>query len=210
MISLKKEKCRYLVQDLLVWWTKAICGMAVYKKDGGELSVSQTIYFANHTSHLDFLAIWSSLPKVSRVKTRPIAAADYWNKSPLRHFLSSNIFQAILIDRSPAYAKDPLWQVREALGEGYSIIIFPEGTRGTDNTIGNFKSGLYSLAKDFWEVPLVPVFLYNLNRILPKGECLAVPLLSRIVFGPSLKVQDNENKEAFLLRMKAALEDLSL
>ena len=70
---------------------------------------------------------------------------------------------------------------------GNSLIVFPEGTRGNGLEVGPFKSGIYYLWAKRPDVQFVPVYLSNLNRILPKGEFLPVPVISRVVFGTALK-----------------------
>jgi 1-acyl-sn-glycerol-3-phosphate acyltransferase len=177
----------------------------------------QRIFFANHTSHLDFIVVWSALPPRLRDKTRPVAGRDYWSKGPLRRYLSARVFNGILIERSPASASseekrkaasDGIERMAEEMGSEYSVIVFPEGTRGTGDEISPFKSGLYHLARKKPDVELVPVYLDNMNRILPKGEALPVPMLSRVVFGEPMELRRDETKEAFLERARSSLEQL--
>jgi 1-acyl-sn-glycerol-3-phosphate acyltransferase len=177
----------------------------------------QRIFFANHTSHLDFMVIWSALPASLRARTRPVAGRDYWMKGLVRRYLSRKVFKAILIDRSPASASPEerrvaarvgIERMAEEMGTEYSIIVFPEGTRGTGDEISAFKSGLYHLCKIKPDVQLVPVYLDNMNRILPKGEALPVPMLGRVVFGAPMELRRNEPKEHFLARARSALEQL--
>ena len=168
------------------------------------------LYFANHTSHLDTLVLWASLPGPLRRTTRPVAAKDYWARTALRRFVARDVFRAVLVDR--VRPEDPLGVVDEiaaALAPGVSLIFFPEGTRGDGETVGRFKSGLYYLAKARPDVPLVPVYLQNLARILPKGEALPVPLAGSATFGPPLRLEPDEPKPAFLARAHAALVALT-
>jgi 1-acyl-sn-glycerol-3-phosphate acyltransferase len=90
----------------------------------------------------------------------------------------------------------------------YSIIVFPEGTRGSGEEIAPFKSGLYHLCRQKPELELVPVYLDNMNRILPKGELLPVPMLSRVIFGRPMALEPGEPKPAFLERARAAIREL--
>lgn len=167
----------------------------------------QRIYFANHTSNGDFVLLWSVLPAPFRSQTRPVAALDYWLSSPLRAFIGRDVFNAVLIDRRPeARERDPVEQMAEALDQGSSLILFPEGRRNaTEEVLLPFKSGLYHLARQRPGVELVPVWISNLNRVLPRGEIVPVPLICTLTFGAPLHIGPDEEKEAFLARSSAAL-----
>lgn len=171
----------------------------------------QRVYFANHSSNGDFVLLWTVLPPALRRKTRPVAALDYWLKSPLRAFIGRDVFKAVLIDRRPeARTADPVAQMVEALDQGASLILFPEGQRnGTDAALLPFKSGLYHLAKSRPEVDLVPVWIANLNKVMPKGEIIPVPLICTLTFGAPLHLSADEAKDSFLARASAALLTLS-
>jgi 1-acyl-sn-glycerol-3-phosphate acyltransferase len=169
----------------------------------------QRVYFSNHTSHLDSLVIWASLPPDVRAQTRPVAARDDWSKSKLRLYVANEIFNALLIERKKPTAHDnPLEHMRNALGGKHSLIIFPEGTRQTGTEMASFKGGLFHLAKDCPQVEFIPVLVENLNRILPKGEFLPVPLLGSVSFGPPIKLETGEEKITFLNRAQAAVKAL--
>lgn len=167
----------------------------------------QRVYFANHTSNGDFVLLWTALPTPLRRQTRPVAALDYWLTSPLRAFIGREVFNAVLIDRRPeARTEDPVAQMVTALDQGSSLIIFPEGQRNSsDATLLPFKSGLYHLAKFRPGVDLVPVWIANLNRVMPKGEVIPVPLICTLTFGAPIHVESDETKDAFLARATQAL-----
>jgi 1-acyl-sn-glycerol-3-phosphate acyltransferase len=169
----------------------------------------QRIYFSNHTSHLDFVIIWSALPPRLRAITRPVAAKDYWDKG-LRRYFALEVFNAVLVDRSRATEQpsNPIETLLEGLGERHSLILFPEGTRGDGTQIAPFKSGLYRLAIARPDVELVPVYIDNLNRVLPKGEFVPVPMLSSVAFGRPVRVEQAEDKSAFLERARNAILEL--
>ena len=176
---------------------------------GCEPDVRQRVYFANHTSNLDALVIWAALPPDVRALTRPVAARDYWIKNKLRLYLANKIFNAVLIERKkPTTHDNPLRDMLSALGDRHSLIIFPEGGRQTGTGLAPFKGGLFHLAKDRPDVELVPVLLENLNRILPKGEFLPVPLMGSLSFGVPIKLQTGEDKNAFLERAQNAVKAL--
>jgi 1-acyl-sn-glycerol-3-phosphate acyltransferase len=169
----------------------------------------QRIYFANHTSNLDALILWAGLPANVRRVTRPVAAHDYWTGDPLRRYLACSVFNAILIERKKVtVSNNPIPQILQAMGTESSIIIFPEGKRNYGPEIGEFKSGLYHLAISRRELELVPVLLQNLNRILPKGEFLPVPVFASIYFGAPIRVEEGERKADFLQRAKTSIEML--
>jgi 1-acyl-sn-glycerol-3-phosphate acyltransferase len=165
----------------------------------------QRVYFANHTSHLDALVLWSSLPGPVRDLTRPVAAKDYWSKGAIRRYIAQS-FRAILIDREEIKVhQSPVDLMIREIGSQYSLIVFPEGGRNTGEEMQEFKSGLYYLSKKRPDLELMPVYIDNLNRVLPRGEFLPVPLLSCITIGPPLWLEPNESKADFLKRARQAV-----
>jgi 1-acyl-sn-glycerol-3-phosphate acyltransferase len=217
-----------MIERVLARLARVIAGASVrWTAPPGPPEV-QRVYFANHTSHLDFVLIWSALPASARARTRPIAGADYWERGRVRRYLATRVFRAVLIERHGALAShereesgsrhvlshvrddrrgalQTITAVAEAMGEETSIIMFPEGTRSPDGTLLPFRSGLYHLCQLKPELVLVPVYLDNMTRILPKGEMLPVPLLSRVTFGAPLRLEPGEAKRAFNDRMRDAL-----
>ncbi len=169
----------------------------------------QRVYFANHTSHLDALVVWASLPQPVRELTRPVAAKDYWSRGMLRRWLAEEVFDALLIDRTDIKVhQSPVDLMLREIGSTRSLIVFPEGSRSITGDLGEFKSGLYYLAKKRPDIELVPVHIDNLNRILPRGEFLPVPLLSCISFGPPMWLEHGEAKADFLARARKAVQAL--
>ncbi|WP_093377275.1 lysophospholipid acyltransferase family protein [Variovorax sp. OV329] len=247
----------------------------------------QRIYFANHQSHIDLVMIWAALPEELRSITRPIAARDYWTNSPLKRWITTEVFNAIYVERGgsaplpadlvppsppatpprqpqaqaprervePSFdaaepppspgpsafdtaesmqgqlaldaagaepvpqpepapeqltpgtpeALLPLQPLIEALQSGDSIIIFPEGTRGHTGVPQKFKSGLYTLAQMFPDVVLVPAWIDNVQRVMPKGEVVPVPILCSVTFGEPIKVEEGEERRPFLDRAREAV-----
>jgi 1-acyl-sn-glycerol-3-phosphate acyltransferase len=168
------------------------------------------VYFANHASHLDVVILWSALPPRIRRRVRPVAGRDYWSRNRVRRFVSGRVFHAVLIDRGvaagrPAAARATIAAMTEALDLGGSLIIFPEGTRSLNGTVGPFKSGLYHLSRLRPGIDLIPVLLENTHRILPKGHVVPVPARTRVVFGTPLRAADGEDKQTFLARARGAL-----
>lgn len=170
----------------------------------------QRIYFANHSSHGDFVLLWASLPPALRRHTRPVAGADYWNRDPLRRFIIHDVFRGVVIERVRSETgPDPVEQMVEALDGGDSLILFPEGTRNTtEELLLPFRAGIWRVATARPQVECVPVWIENLNRVMPKGEFVPIPLLCTLSFGEPLRVAPDEPKEAFLERARDALAAL--
>ena len=170
--------------------------------------ICQRVYFANHTSHLDGLLIWASLPPEIRKSARPVAAKDYWEKGRIRRYLAK-AFNMLLIDRKEIKVhQSPVDLMIREIGDDDSLILFPEGGRTADGEMGEFKSGLYYLGKKRPDLELIPVYVENLNRVLPRGEFLPVPLLSCITFGPPIWLEAGEPKREFLSRAREAVRQL--
>jgi 1-acyl-sn-glycerol-3-phosphate acyltransferase len=177
---------------------------------GCKPSPAQRIYFANHSSHLDTLALWSALPPNLRATTRPVAARDYWGHGGFRGFIADHGFRAVYIERDRTRCDgDPLLPLREALDTGESLIIFPEGTRSQQPLPQPFKAGLFHLARDYPQAELVPVYLDSLHRSMPKGSLLPVPLTCVVRFGETMRLLANEDKDDFLRRAHAAVVALA-
>ena len=169
----------------------------------------QRVYFANHTSHMDAIVIWSSLPRGVRVLTRPVAAKDYWTAGRIRRYLSTRVFNALLIDRTDIKVhQSPVDVMIREIGYTHSLIVFPEGGRNSGGEIREFKSGLYYLCKRRPDLELIPVHIDNMNRILPRGEVLPVPLLTCISFGSPIWLEAGEPKTEFLARAREAVLQL--
>jgi 1-acyl-sn-glycerol-3-phosphate acyltransferase len=207
-----------MIAPLIVATARLLSG-AQARWVGCDPSFRQRIYFANHTSHLDFVVLWSALPPALRRLTRPVAGRDYWEPNALRRYLAARVFQAVLVDRQGAgastdrvarveAARRTVEMTAQALGTKHSLIVFPEGTRGNDAEPGPFKSGLYHLVQLRPDVELIPAYLENLNRILPKGEILPVPMMASVTFGAPLQLEPGEACAPFLARARAALLEL--
>lgn len=197
-----------MTSRLLVFLVRLLCG-ASPRWAGCEPDTRPRIYFANHTSNLDALVLWAALPPGVRALTRPVAARDYWEKGPVRRYLAGRVFRAILIERKKVTASDnPLDAILEGMGGDHSAILFPEGGRHPGTEPAPFKPGLFHLARKRPEIDLVPVLIDNLNRVLPKGEVLPVPLLCGVTFGAPIRLAEGESKPGFLERARQAICDL--
>ncbi|SCB28518.1 1-acyl-sn-glycerol-3-phosphate acyltransferases [Rhizobium multihospitium] len=194
------------VSIAIVLFARAITAVRAIWPESG-MNTRRCIYFANHSSHGDFILIWAVLPPRLRRRVRPVAGADYWLKSSLNSFIGRDVFNAVLIERDrEARKEDPVTQMTQALDDGSSLILFPEGTRNlTEVPLQPFKSGLFHLAQARPDIDLVPVWIDNLNRVMPKGEFVPIPLICTVTFGEALHIGEAEEKADFLARAEAAL-----
>jgi 1-acyl-sn-glycerol-3-phosphate acyltransferase len=172
---------------------------------GSPPKAEQRIYFANHQSHFDWVLIWAALPQDLRSITRPIAARDYWTSSKLKHWITREIFNAVYVSRERSADEDPLEPLMDALRNGDSLVIFPEGTRGNKADPAAFKAGLFHLAEAFPDVQLIPAWIDNVQRVMPKGEVVPVPILCSVTFGAPLTLYPGEDKRTFLERARNAV-----
>jgi 1-acyl-sn-glycerol-3-phosphate acyltransferase len=203
-----------MIATALATATRLVSGVSVeWRCDPG--ADVQRIYFGNHSSHLDFIVIWAALPPRLRHYVRPVAGRDYWEQSAVRRYFATKVFRAVLIDRGGApgegsrdAASASVRRMADEMALRHSLIVFPEGTRSLNGEVGPFKSGLFHLFRLRPDAELIPVYLKNLNRILPKGEILPVPMLSRVVFGPRLAVTTDQSKDEFTRTARAALIQL--
>ena len=199
-----------LLRHAIVLFSRLVTGVQVRWSGCGPEPV-QRIYYANHTSNGDSILLWTALAPAQRRRTRPVAAADYWAGGSIRRFVAKAVFRSVLIERKEVTrGNNPLSALIGSLDTGASLIVFPEGTRNTGGrTALPFKSGIYHLARARPDVELVPVWIANLNRVLPKGEILPIPLLCTVTFGKPLRLNDGESKPSFLSRARDALLDLA-
>ena len=174
----------------------------------GEPEQRQRIYYSNHTSHLDFVLLWSALPPSLRARTRPVAASDYWDSISLRRYVIHRLFHGLLIRRYQTEKEKWIAPVLAALDRGESLIVFPEGTRGQGDALGPFKAGIFHVAHARQDIDLVPVWLTNCHRVLPKGSCVPLPLLCSVTFGPAQRIRPSEDKAGFLDRLCWSLLEL--
>jgi len=190
----------------LIVLTRILSGATVLWYESQPDDSCQRVYFANHTSHLDALVIWAALPSAIREKTRMVAAQDYWDAGPIRRYVSQSLLNAVLIEReNVSFKNTPVKVMADEMQNEFSLILFPEGGRSQDGTLGEFKSGLYYLCKRRPDLELIPIYLNNLNSILPRGQTLPVPMLSRVIFGPPMWLEMDERKESFLTRARNAV-----
>jgi 1-acyl-sn-glycerol-3-phosphate acyltransferase len=194
------------IEGILIRAARLLAG-AQARWEGCGPAPEQRIYVANHSSHLDFMLLSSALPETLRRRTRPVAAAEYWTSGPVRRYLIQNVFRCVLLGRR-GFQLNPLEPVASALHQGDSLIFFPEGTRGPGDKLQPLKPGIFHLARWFPGVDIVPVWIDNSYRILPKGFAIPVPLLSSMTFGAPLRWKEAQRQEEFLAELREALEAL--
>lgn len=147
-------------------------------------TIGPAIIAANHNSHLDILYLITLMPLKALALLRPVAAADYFCSTPLTSWLSSTFLGIIPLERKRgSFHADPLAGPAAALERGEIVIIFPEGSRGKPEELGQVKPGVAHLAKRFPAVPVVPVFMRNLGRSLPRGSFVLVPFCGKAAVG---------------------------
>jgi 1-acyl-sn-glycerol-3-phosphate acyltransferase len=154
---------------------------------------------ANHDSHLDTPLLLSLFPGARLSRIRPVAAADYWG-SGLKRFVADRLFRVLPITRTGGGGADALARMEEALDRGESLILFPEGTRGDPEILQPFRSGAARLAAARPGVPVVPAYLKNTGRNLPRGSALFLPMICEIRIGPPVETSTD------VPRTQAAIE----
>jgi len=149
------------------------------------------ILAVNHNSHLDTLLIFSLLPLKAAIRTRFVAAGDYFYEIPLLSWLLFDVFEMIPVWRnqhdvhSPT-RRDSLALISEALHQGAVVVLFPEGTRGFPEQRSGLKKGIAKLVLRHPEIPVLPIYLRGLGKSLPRGEKVFVPLIPQIAAGTPL------------------------
>ena len=159
------------------------------------------ILVANHSSHLDTASLLNLFP-VSRLRhIRACAAADYFERTRAISFLSHTLFNILSIHRERRDgAEDAVQCMRDAIERGESIVLFPEGTRGRGGEIAAFKSGVARLIEQLPGVPVVPVYLGNMGRALPRGESVPVPFICEVRIGAPLRLSGSRDEILEILR----------
>jgi 1-acyl-sn-glycerol-3-phosphate acyltransferase len=195
-----------LIERLMIFSVRLLAG-AQARWQGCAPTPGQRIYVANHSSHLDAVLLFSALPAPLRRRTRPVAAAEYWTAGPIRRYLIHSIFRGVLVGRDGSRL-NPLEPMASALRTGGSLIFFPEGTRGPGGILQPLKPGIFHLARGFPDIDIVPAWIDNSYRVLPKGFTIPVPLLCSITFGGPMRWKEGQQQEEFLAEVRQALETL--
>jgi len=155
------------------------------------------ILVANHNSHIDTLLLLSIFHSGEISHIHPVAAADYFCNTKLKSFIFKTLLGIIPLSRKVNREnKDSLFSgIYEALNNNEIVIIYPEGTRGDDDTIKDFKTGIAHIAKDNPKVPIVPIYINGPDKILPRLELLLVPFISDIYISEPLYWDETSIKD---------------
>lgn len=150
---------------------------------------------ANHNSHLDTMVLMSLYPLSVIHRLRPVAAADYFLRTPWLAWFSLQVIGIIPLRRGATLEREQMFAAcHTALDRGDILILFPEGTRGTPEAMAPIKKGIYHLLKDRPGIPVSPVVLHGLGRALPKGEALLVPYNCDVIVGDALRLQGDSQE----------------
>ena len=164
----------------------------------------QFILIANHNSHMDTMAIMSAIPSRYIHKVHPIAARDFFGGSLFKKILMRYLVNATLIQRDRDDPNnDPIDSMDKMLKKTRSLILFPEGSRGVPGVMAKFKKGLGYLIQRNPEINVIPVYLDNVYKTLPRGKNLILPYNCSIKFGDPIKFKSMEMDEILLSSEKA-------
>ncbi len=188
---MRKYLLRFLYDGVLRNMLRVILGVkfgeSVFLKDYG-----QFIIIANHNSHLDTMSLMASLPGNIIHKVKPVAAMDYFGGTRFKAWMSNYFINTLLISRSPGNAS-PVHQMMEALDKGYSLIVFPEGSRGNPEVMQPLKRGIGVVLAQRPDIPYIPVFMTGMGKAMPKGDPLIVPHVVKIAFGKPALVKSADS-----------------
>jgi 1-acyl-sn-glycerol-3-phosphate acyltransferase len=150
---------------------------------------------ANHSSHLDTVALLSLFPLRRLDRIRPVAAADYFERNAAISWFARTFFNILPIARKKFTAEThPITAMERALSGGHSLIVFPEGTRGSRGEPGKFRSGVAHLLERAPDLPVVPAYLVNMGRSLPKGTFIPVPVFCEVRLGAPRKLSGSRQE----------------
>lgn len=174
-----------------------------------KISKGASIIVANHNSHIDTLLLMSLFSCNQILKIHPVAAEDYFCNTKLKSFLFKTLLGLIPLKRKfGKTTKEELFkEINTALRAGETIIIYPEGTRGNDNSIQEFKSGVAHIAAMNPDVPVIPFYINGPDRILPKGAFLWVPFIADVYVSEAI-YYDGTPTKIFTSRIKTIVEKL--
>jgi long-chain acyl-CoA synthetase len=203
------RSARELLQRLVLFPLLRACCRPL-RVSGRERISSPTgpvLLIANHSSHLDSLLILSLLPPAHRGRTAVAAAADYFFEAePLATF-SALALGAFPFHREGGFARS-LAHCGDLVDEGYSLLLFPEGTRSLDGRLQPFKPGVGLLGREL-RLPIVPIYLAGLHEVLPKASCQPRPGPVHVSIGEPLRLEDTLSNVEATEALEAAVRNLA-
>lgn len=164
------------------------------------------IVVANHNSHMDVFALLSLFPLRRQSEVHPVAAADYFLRNKVMAWFALNIINIIPVSRQGGQ-DNPLALCEQALRDGKTLILFPEGTRGEPGVLSPLKSGLWYLSQSMPEVPVIPVWLSGTEKVMARGNRIPLPLFIDVTIGDALSF--DPDKKAFMDDLKQRFLTLS-
>jgi 1-acyl-sn-glycerol-3-phosphate acyltransferase len=172
----------------------------------GRLAAGPYVFASNHASHADTMIIVTSLPGRLRRRVVVAAAADYFFPNRVTAVLTALFVGAIPVERDRV-SRRTLDLCHRLLGEGWSLILYPEGGRSPDGEIQEFRPGAAWMARRA-DVPVVPVRLDGTYDVMPKGRALPRRAPVRVTYGEPLVLADGEDARSFGRRIETAVRDL--
>ncbi len=176
---------------VLRWFLKLIVGVkftnAEFLKD-----IKQFIIVANHNSHLDTITLMASLPSYILPNVKPVAAVDHFGKSRFSTWLSNTFINTLLINRKrdkENLENDPIHKMISAIDQGFSLILFPEGTRGEPEKEQKLKGGIGLILEQRPDILIVPAYMKGMGKAMPKGDSLIIPFNSKLVYGKPKRIK---------------------
>ncbi len=191
------------------WFLKLIVGV---KFDTAKflLKEDQFIILANHNSHLDTMTLLASLPSKIIHKVKPVAAGDHFGKTKLKGKFTEFFVNALLIKRGRDKENpenDPINRMIKELDKGYSLILFPEGTRGEPEIEQPLKKGIGIILEQRPEIKFIPAFMKGMGKAMPKDDNLIVPFNSFLKFGVPTKIKER-NVDEIMAQIKHEFDKL--
>lgn len=161
------------------------------------------LFVANHSSHVDTISIIKALPTSLRATTAVAAASDYFFKNRIVSPIVSLALNIFPFSRS-GNIRESLEFCGDLVDQGWSILIYPEGTRSPTGKLLPFKPGIGLLATGL-SIPIVPIAVSGGHEILPKGSCWPRRARVSVAFGPPLNFGKDEPPDRVTQRIQEAV-----
>lgn len=187
---MKNAILKFTYSFVVRWFLKLIVGVNFDNSDFLK-TTNQFIIVANHNSHLDTMTLLASLPSSVLPRVKPVAAKDHFGKTKLSTWLSNTFINTLLIHRKRDKANpenDPIHNMVSAIDEGYSLILFPEGTRGEPEKEQTLKAGIGLILQQRPDIQIVPAYMKGMGKVMPKGDSLIIPFNSKLVYGKPRRI----------------------